>query len=153
MELKHTIYEQLLPWLWCIDCCKLITGSLMKTATVCRNICISVIVLSVKEMAQSTRHLKWTRYHLRWTFVYLDGHYKNLFGTWTSLTLNHQLFFIFFIPPPPRYSWAPGFYLQHTHPTHMHSHNVTLFPGSWFASISLCSNCRTHLSKPKKEQS
>lgn len=34
------------------------TGSLMKTATVCRAKCISVIVLSVKEMAQSTRHLK-----------------------------------------------------------------------------------------------
>jgi len=99
MELKHTIYEQLLPWLWCIDCCKLITGSLMKTATVCRNICISVIVLSVKEMAQSTRHLKWTRYHLRWTFVYLDGHYKNLFGTWTSLTLNHQFSFFFYHHP------------------------------------------------------
>ncbi len=34
------------------------TGSLMKTATVCRAKCICVIVLSVKEMAQSTRHLK-----------------------------------------------------------------------------------------------
>ncbi len=34
------------------------TGSLTKTATVCRAKCISVIVLSVKEMAQSTRHLK-----------------------------------------------------------------------------------------------
>lgn len=66
------------------------TATLMKTATVCRVICISVIVLSVKEMAQSTRHLKWARNHLRWTFVYLDGHHKNLFGTWTSL--NHQIF-------------------------------------------------------------
>lgn len=65
------------------------TGSLMKTATVCRVKYISVVVLSV-EMAQSTtRHLKWARTRLRWTFVYFDGHYENLFGTWASL--NHQI--------------------------------------------------------------
>lgn len=93
------------------------TGSLMKTATVCRVKCISVIVLSV-EMAQSTRHLKWTRNHLRWTFVYLDGHHKNLFGTWASL--NHR------IP-----TTTPSLFMSSAFAsiTHTHTHTHSLFPG------------------------
>lgn len=92
------------------------TGSLMKTATVCRVKCISVIVLSV-EMAQSTRHLKWTRNHLRWTFVYLDGHYKNLFGTWASL--NHRI---------PTTTTTPSLFMNSAFAsiTHTHIHTFTL---------------------------
>lgn len=99
------------------------TGSLMKTATVCRVICISVIVLSVKEMAQSTRHLKWTRNHLRWTFVYLDGHYNNLFGTRTSL--KHQIF----TTTPSLFMSSRFLPPAHTHTPNTHMHSHTLFPG------------------------
>ncbi len=110
------------------------TGSLTKTATVCRAKCISVIVLSVKEMAQSTRHLKWTRKRLWWTFVLLR---------WTQESILVRSIF-----KPPKSHHHPlvihefRVYLHHTHITRS-------FRGEWSASISLCSNCRTHLSKPE----